>query len=119
MSFLNRILRWTPEGITYEADPRHVEMLIKEFPLTGGSVKTAGIKVVESESGEPLQGFEVRRFRGGAARANYLAQDRPEISYATKELCRRMHAPCTGDLKALERLVKCVASEPRLVYWYE
>ena len=94
-------------------------MLIKEFPPTGGSVKTAGIKVVESESDEPLQGFEVRRFRGGAARANSLAQDRPEISYATKELCRRVHAPCTGDLKALERLVKYVASEPRLVYWYE
>ena len=55
---LNRILRWTPEGITYEADPRHVEMLIKDFPPTGGSVKTAGIKVVESESDEPLQGFE-------------------------------------------------------------
>ena len=101
MRVLNRILRWALEGITYEADPRHVEMLIKEFPPTGGSVKTAGIKVVESESDEPLQGFEVRRFRGGAARANYLAQDRPEISYATKELCRRMHAPCTGDLRAL------------------
>ena len=81
---LNRILRWTPQGITYEADPRHVELPIKEFSPTGGSVKTAGTKVVDSEFDEPLQGHEVRRFRGGAARANYLAQDRPEISYATK-----------------------------------
>ena len=40
------------------------------------------------------------------------------MSYAAKELCRRMHAPCAGDLKAIERVVKHVASEPRLVYWY-
>ena len=47
-----------------------------------------------------------------------MAQDRPEIAYAAKELCRRMRAPCVGDMSTLERLVKYVASEPRLVYWY-
>ena len=26
---LNRILRWTDDGIEYEADPRHVEIMLK------------------------------------------------------------------------------------------
>ena len=91
---------------------------MREFPPTGGSVKTAGMKTIEHESDELLEGTEIRRFRGGVARINYLAQDRPDMSYAAKELCKRMHAPCVGDLKAIERVVKYVASEPRLVYWY-
>ena len=41
---LNRVLRWLPGGISYEADPRHVELLVQDFPPTAGSVKTAGLK---------------------------------------------------------------------------
>ncbi len=35
-----------------------------------------------------LQGVDERQFRGVAARANYLALDRPDIQYAVKEVCR-------------------------------
>ena len=98
---LNRVIRWLPGGITYEADPRHVEMLMKDFPPTSGTVRTAGTKSSDMADETLLEGSEVRKFRGGAARANYLAQDRPDISYPTKELCRRMHAPRRGDLRAL------------------
>ena len=28
---LNRVLRWTPEGITYETDPRHAEILARDW----------------------------------------------------------------------------------------
>ena len=95
-------------------------MLIQDFPPTPGVVKTAGLKNNQDlEADIPLEGTEIRRFRGGAARANYLAQDRADICYATKELCRRMHAPCKRDIVALERLVKYLASEPRLVLEYE
>ena len=31
---LNRIVRWTDEGISYEADPRQAEKLIDELGLT-------------------------------------------------------------------------------------
>ena len=100
-----------------------MEQLVKDFPPTGAPVKTAGLKSIFEGDGSPaeweLQGHDVRRFRGGAARANYLAQDRPDISYPTKELCRRMHAPRRGDLRALERTVKYLASEPRLIYHYD
>ena len=55
MRVLNRILRWTDQGITYEADPRHVEQLVRDFPPTGDSVKTAGIETTEHESDELLE----------------------------------------------------------------
>ena len=29
LRILNRVIRWTPEGVTYEADPRHADILLK------------------------------------------------------------------------------------------
>ena len=42
---LNRILTWGPNGISYEADPRHAEIVIKELGLTEAKgVFTPGTK---------------------------------------------------------------------------
>ena len=62
---------------------------------------------------------EVRLFRAVAARANYLAQDRPDISFAAKECCRRMSQPTKGDLEALRRLVRYLAGKRRVVYHFD
>ena len=40
-----------------------------------------------------LQAGKATPFRAVGARANYLAADRPEIQYASKELCRWMSDP--------------------------
>ena len=32
---LNRVIRWTPKGILYEADPRHAEQLAKDLEKFG------------------------------------------------------------------------------------
>ena len=50
--------------------------------------------------------------RAGAARANYLALDRPGVAFAAKELRRRMSAPCAGDLPALRRLARYLLGAP-------
>ena len=53
MKVLNRIVRITPDGLLYEADPRHAEMLIKAFKLEGDkSVVTPGIKTSDPD-GDP------------------------------------------------------------------
>ena len=59
---------------------------------------------------------ETKKFRAGEARANHLALDRPDLSFATKELCRRMSAPRGSDVEALQRVARYLANEPRLVY---
>ena len=54
-----------------------------------------------NEDDECLNPQEVKQFRGLVARANYLAQDRPDIQFA-KEVCRCMSKPtrrCWEKLK--------------------
>eukprot|EP00969_Alexandrium_andersonii_P038847 1702463-Alexandrium_andersonii.AAC.1 len=31
VKLLNRIIRWTPGGLLYEADPRHAEQLLRDL----------------------------------------------------------------------------------------
>ena len=40
----------------------------------------------------------IRDYRSATARCNYLAADRPDIAFATKELCRAMSAPAEADV---------------------
>jgi hypothetical protein len=117
---LNRVLRWTAHGIMYEADPRHAEILAREVGAAGPAVRTPGTKGDKAKAGEAeeelLDEAATRWFRSGAARANYLAMDRPEMAFATKELCRRMSAPTVADAAALRRVARYLVDEPRLVY---
>ena len=106
---LNRIVRWTPRGIEYEADPRQVEKLLREIELEGANgAVTTGVKVlshqVESENDLPEK--EVTRFRALAAPANYLAADRIDVLYAAKEVCRFMSRPTDVAMGALKRLAR-------------
>ena len=44
----------------------------------------------------PLNEIEEHSFRSTAARAHYLAWDRPDLAFASKEWCRRMSAPTSA-----------------------
>ena len=37
-------MEWTAEGITWEADPQHSELIRKSFGVTGRSVTTPGVR---------------------------------------------------------------------------
>ena len=49
---------------------------------------------------------EATSFRALAARANDLALDRPDVAYATKELCRAFASPTKRSILQLKRLVR-------------
>ena len=55
---LNRILTWKSDGISYEADPRHAEIVVKELGLTEAKgVVTPGTKeegTTKDNNGEKL-----------------------------------------------------------------
>ena len=104
---LNRKLVWKEDCIEYEADEQHAQ---KVWSGCGLERKSKGLDTpsIREDSGnhneddECLNPQEVKEFRGLAARANYLAQDRPDIQFATKEVCRCMSKPtrlCWGKLK--------------------
>ena len=79
---LNRVVRWTADAIAYEAAPRQAEKLIIECGLEGAnSVATPGVKETSAQIAEDkeLDKSLHTAFRATAARANYLASDRPDV----------------------------------------
>ncbi len=119
---LNRVIQWTPAGLRYEADPRHAEIIVRGVAGAERALSAPGTSSKEFEAapgeGELLPERTASLFRSFAARANYLALDRPDISQATKELCRRMSAPKAADLRALARVARYLAGAGRVVYEY-
>ena len=68
--------------------------------------------------GVPLPPGEASQYRALAARANYLALDRPDIQYAVKEIARRMSQPTGEDWKLLKRLARYLVGAPRELLKY-
>ena len=74
-------------------------------------------KLELSENAEfVLSPKDATTYRALAARCNYLAQDRADISYASKELCREFSIPNVASFKKLKRLARYLAGLPRLIY---
>jgi hypothetical protein len=95
MRVLSRVVQWSAHGITYEADQRHAELIIQQFgQVAANGVIAAGEKDRAPEAwSQPLDAAGASAYRSITARMNYLAQDRPDITYASKEACRDMSAP--------------------------
>ena len=66
-----------------------------------------------------MEGHEASSFRALAARLNYLAVDRADILFASKEVSRGMSNPKNGNWEGLKRLCRYLISTPRLVHFYE
>ena len=82
-------------------------------------MKTPGEKAhsrEEEENMRPLLASEASHYRALAARANYLAQDRADIAFAAKEVCRGMSAPTVGHMRALRRLGRYLITAPRVIW---
>ena len=76
-------------------------------------VKETKEEVAEGESAsEPRLATE---FRGLAARASYLSLDRPDIQFATKEICRELAKPTERGMQKMKRLARYLLQSPRIV----
>jgi hypothetical protein len=82
---LNRTVRWTQEGIEYQADPKHRRKLLEYFGMDESSnvLKHNGIEDRREEEWdeEELGKGEAKEFRGLAARVNCLSLDCPDLPY--------------------------------------
>ena len=114
---LNRIVSWNNSGIQYEPDQRHVEIVIKALGLEKAKpVSTPGIREhLTPEGDKALEGATATLYRSMVMRLNYLAQDRPDIQFACKELARGMSSPTEGHWQPLKRLGRYLISKPRMV----
>ena len=85
---LGRIVEWTDDGITWEADLRHAQIVI------GRSVAILGAreKLDDIEGEVPIEKEAADRYRANTMRAQYLSSDRLEIQVRA----RIWHARCNN-----------------------
>ena len=125
MKFLNRVITWEKGGIRYEADPRHAEIVVKALGLENGKavvtpgVSIEGVRDTDDKTNPLMKGAQATEYRAVTARLNFLAQDRPDLQYAVKELSRNMSAPRIKDHEALKRVGRYLLHRPRVTFLYE
>ena len=118
---MNRTLRWTKDGLEYEPDQRHAELIVKDVSMERArAVATPGTAETREETQHYAKCFEMGRsestsYRGLAARLNYLALDRPELQFAAQNVPEKMAAPREADSAKLKRVPRYVLRAPRLV----
>jgi hypothetical protein len=114
---LNRTLRWTSSGIEYEPDPKHAKIVIKECEVEASrSSKIPGARKEDDERGGALlSSTRASQYRAVVARLNYLAADRMDLQYSTKNLSRQMANPTEADWEQVKRTARYLKHRPRAV----
>ena len=117
----NRTLTWTAEGIEYEADQRHAELIVKGMEIENAApAPTPGATYTKKEAkayedSALMSNPDASAFRGLAAKLNYLSLDRADLQYAAKEVAKKMAAPREADWAKLKRVARYLVGAPRLV----
>ena len=114
---LGRAIEWRADDLWWEADPRHVEKFLEVCGMTSGNPSVwLGVKLLEEEGDDqPLVGEELARYRSVAATANFIAQDRPDVKFAVKELCREMAKQTFASWRKMKKLARYFKGQPRVV----
>ena len=121
VDILGRRVRWTEQGVEYEADPRHRSIILEQLGLGEGSKGLTSNGKVDTEDAEDegLPAAEATSFRALAARVNYLAQDFPDIQFPAKEICREMSEPTPASWKKLKALARFLIRRGAVVLKFE
>ena len=82
-------------------------------------VNTPGVKGISDDAAQDLEPYRATKFRAISARANYLGQDRSEIQFSVKELCRAMSCPKEDDWNKLKRLSRYLVTKRKVHYIFQ
>lgn len=121
----NRILRYAQPAfrgdndgyMEWEADPRHLETRMANLGVEPDS-KSLGqpCAKMDKAADTTLLGSEaVSQYRSNVMRFSYLAQDRADVQFASKELSRSMEAPTVWGQQQLKRAARHLKDTGRLV----
>ena len=114
----------TKEGIEYEADQRHAELIIREMGLKedSNSVNSPGApdsKEMKEQDWEEEADGDNKLYRAIATWAIYLGQDRMDIQFAAKAISRFTRAPEKVDWARAKRLARYLVRQKRLITDYK
>ena len=108
---LNRIITWKEDGISWEPDARHAELVISLLgDGPGGTKFTKPLAKGAAENLKDVAEFvieeEATPHRSVAMRAAYLSQDLPDLLAATRSLAQGLQRPTTSHLLMLKRFAR-------------
>ena len=114
---LNTLLEWNADGIHYEADQRHAQIIMQtlglEHDFKGSAVPGLREEVDLEHTSPLLSSQQTSLYRAIAARAMYLSQDRTDICFSAKELSRHMSAPTELSWPKLKRFGRYLSNHIR------
>ena len=97
LSFLGRTIKLGPDGVTMEGDDKHVQRLLEEWDMKSCSpVSTPYVNPIQTSvvtESKELPPKEATLFRRAAARVNYVALGRPDLSFASRVAASKMSTP--------------------------
>ena len=120
---MNRIITWKEDGVWWEPDARHAELVISLLgdgprgatvttPLAKGAVENL------KDAAEFLNEEEATQYRSVAMRAAYLAQVRPDLQVATRSLAQGLQRPTTSHMLMLKRVARYLRYRPRMAQFF-
>jgi len=124
VSFLGRTIRLSNTGIEIEGDDKHVKGLIEEWQMQECKpVSTPYDKSSNADDGSnaerpPMSPKDTTLFRRAAARLNYVALDRPDLSFSSRVAAGKMSKPLEGDDVLIKRVIRYLQGKPRVSLFY-
>ena len=67
---------------------------------------------------QALTNGDITRYRALVARISYLSQDRPDLKFASMQLCCAMAKPTTRDMERVKRIGRYFVGKPRARRWF-
>ncbi len=121
---LGRLIRWTPEGFEWEANPKHAQDLMQLVGLKQSS-KGADVPIAKTVGKgmrtiiDELTVEEATSFRQGAGTGLYLSIDRPSLQFAMGEVMSGMQTPLVKHKLMLHHLARYVVKYPSEVWLFK
>ncbi len=117
-TYLNRLIRWTQGGFEVEGDPKHVEVLMREWGMQeckGVDTPIWKDDLEDRSQRAPMKNPDATLFRRAVARINYISQDRPDIGVASRKVSRCMADPRVGDEVFVKRILRYLRNHSRCI----
>ena len=118
-TFLKREVRLTDNGWEYEGNRAHVHDLLTTLGMIDckPGARPGGAEAQDDDE-RALTTEEHKMFRRAGGILQYMAIDRVDLAFATKEVARRASAPTASSLRALKKIARHVKWRPRMTIDY-
>ena len=120
---LKRVVSWTGDGFTWEADPKLPEKLLKMLNLSGGKGATVpGAKDIgkdDHDVNSELEDAEAKVVQAAAGLEQYIALDRPDITNIVKTALQQMSKPTKLMKLRVIKVARYLKSNPRLIWKFQ